>query len=375
MAQKPVSREQAQSAVDAVNRFITVSAAARALNLARSTVDNQLRAARRMGIEPDPQRFVRAAEVKAASTLYGPDGEIKLQWLKTEAQTRNPEQWAEYLKDVFSGVDRVKRIELKKMTRRKDLMTVYPIGDHHVAMYAWAEETGDDYDIKVADKLLTSAMAHLVEQSEPCEQALIVNVGDFFHVDNLKNETARSGNSLDVDTRYAAMIRAGIKMLRVCIELALEKHANVKIINAIGNHDDIGSLWLSLALSLLYEKNPRVQIETSPSKFHYHQFGNVLIGVTHGDTGRPEKLAGVMAADRPDMWGTTKFRYWITGHVHHRTQVELPGVMWETFRTLAARDAWAHSRGYRAGRDMTCIRFHAEFGEVGRNTFNVAMLE
>lgn len=65
----------------------------------------------------------------------------------------------------------------------------------------------------------------------------------------------------------------------------------------------------------------------------------------------------------------------LTGHVHNRRQLELPGVMWETFRTLAPADAWANAAGYRAGRDMTSITFHAEHGEIGRSTFNVSMLE
>lgn len=369
MAQKPLSREVAQACVDAVNKAGTVSGAAKALGIPRPTLENRLRAAELQGLKPAPQN------VTGRSTLLGPDGEIKLQWVKEQAGGRSPEQWAEYVKDVFTDTEPVKRIPLPKGPHRKDLMTVYPIGDHHVAMYSWAEETGADYDIKIADNLLTSAMAYLVENAPVSEQAVIVNVGDFFHVDNLKNETSRSGNTLDVDTRYAAMIRAGVKMLRTCVDTALEKHKAVKVINATGNHDDIGALWLSLALSLLYEKNPRVTIETGPGKFHYHRFGKVLIGVTHGDTGKPERLSGVMAADRPELWGQTQFRYWLTGHVHNRKQLELPGVMWETFRTLAPADAWANAAGYRAGRDMTSICFHSEYGEIGRNTFNVSMLE
>lgn len=370
MPTKPLSREAAQAAVDAVNASHgSVTEAANLLGLPRGTLNSRLKRAASLGLTPAPK------VIAGTSTLYGPDGEVKLQWVKETVGGRSPEQWAEHVKEVFANSETVKRIPLPKGPHKRDLMTVYPIGDHHVAMYSWAEETGADYDIKIADRLLTSAMSYLVEQSPPSEQAVIINVGDFFHVDNLKNETARSGNTLDVDTRYAAMIRAGVKMLRMAIESALAKHAKVKVICATGNHDDIGSLWLSLALSLLYERNPRVEIETGPGKFHYHKFGKVLIGVTHGDTGKPEKLAGVMAADKPEMWGQTQFRYWITGHVHNRKQLELPGVMWETFRTLAPSDAWAHGAGYRAGRDMTAIVFNAEHGEIGRSTFNVSMLE
>jgi hypothetical protein len=50
------------------------------------------------------------------------------------------------------------------------------------------------------------------------------------------------------------------------------------------------------------------------------------------------------------------------------------GTTWETFRTLAPTDAWAHGSGYRGGRDMQSIIHHRNHGEVGRHTFNPSML-
>lgn len=306
------------------------------------------------------------------STLYDAEGKPKLQWVKRKHE-RGPEDWAPIVKDVFADTPPVKPIPPPKSTN-KSLLTVYPIGDHHVAMYAWAEEAGSDYDIGIAERLLVSAARHLVDVAPASETALIVDVGDFFHVDTIRNETVRSGHPLDVDTRYAAMIRAGVAMLRTCIETALTKHRRVKVICSPGNHNDLGALWLSLALGLLYEKNPRVEIEQTPAKFAYHRHGKVLLGVTHGDTVKLDKLAGVMATDRAKEWGETEHRYWLTGHIHHRKVIEAPGVMIESFRTLAARDAWASAAGYRSGRDMTAIVFHDQHGEVARHRFDVGML-
>lgn len=364
-----LSADIAAAAVAAVEKCGgNATIAARQMGIPRQTLISRLEAAKLQGLKVPPP-----SNVTATSTLYDSDGKTVLQWVKADAK-KGPDDWAEAVRDAFRDTSPVKPIPKPKHTDSK-LLTVYPIGDHHVAMYAWAEEVGADYDIKIADRLLTSAAHHLVEASPSSERALIVNLGDFFHVDNLKNETSRSGNTLDVDTRYAAMIRAGVKMLRTVIETALSKHRHVHVISATGNHDDIGSLWLSLTLATLYERNPRVTIETSPSKFHYYRHGKTFIGVTHGDTGKPEKLHGVMAADRAKDWGETQFRYWLTGHVHTRKVLEFPGVMWETFRTLAPGDAWANAAGYRAGRDMTSIVYHDKYGEVSRNRFDVAMLE
>lgn len=382
MAAPPVTREaclQVKEAIDKSGGNFTV--AAQLLGIPRPTLVSRYKAGvhykyfdpveQRIGMPIQPPSPVGIAA--ASSTLYDADGQIKLQWIKTK-EGQDPAKWVEHIKEVFADATPIARIAAPKKSANPKLLTVYPIGDHHVGMYSWAEETGADYDIKIAERLLISAIQHLVESAPASDTALIANLGDFFHVDNLKNVTNRSGNVLDVDTRYAGMIRAGVRMMRTVIDCALAKHKKVRVMCAIGNHDDIGALWLALALEQFYDANPRVQIETSPSKFYYHRHGKVLIGVTHGDTGKPEKMHSVMAVDRAADWGETQHRYWLTGHVHTRKVLEFPGVLWETFRVLSPTDAWATAAGYRSGRDMTSIVFHKDHGEISRHRFDVSML-
>ena len=52
--------------------------------------------------------------------------------------------------------------------------------------------------------------------------------------------------------------------------------------------------------------------------------------------------------------------------MHHQSVKEYPTCTIETFRTLAAKDAWHHSSGYRSGKDIKCITYHKDYGEVGR---------
>lgn len=332
--------------------------------------------ARPEGIEPDPESIVPTGHlVKGISTYLRDDGSVGGQWIKTKLdEEKQLQATIDAIREAFKDSPKVEPIPPPKICNSR-LLTVYPFGDPHIGLRSYGLETGADYDIKIADRIMSSAAAHLIDIAPASETALVVSLGDLYHVDNLKNQTSRSGNTLDVDTRYSVMIRAGVTVMRGIIENALRKHKFVKVICVIGNHDDVGAMWLQLALSLFYENNPRVAIETKPGKFHYHRHGKVLIGTTHGDTGKPEKLAGVMAADVPELWGLTKFRTWLTGHVHNRKVIEFPGVMWETFRTLAANDAYAAGAGYRSGRDMHAIIFDAEHGEVARHRFDVAMLE
>lgn len=305
--------------------------------------------------------------VTGVSTLVKtPDG--GLQWIKTKAE-RNAEMVAAAFRQAIGELPPVKVIK-SPGAGLKDRLTCYPMGDPHVGMYAWGEEAGDDFDLDIAERLMLEATAQLVASTPATDHALIVNLGDFFHADTLDAVTRRSQNRLDVDTRWHKVLRVGIRIMRQIIETALTKHRHVRVVNEIGNHDEHTSQMLTLALDMLYENNPRVTFDVSPAKFHYHRFGSCLIGVTHGDTVKPEKLGEIMATDRRADWGETTHRYWFTGHVHHRRVFELPGCTVESFRTLAPRDAWHAASGYRSGRDMQAVILDRDLGEVERRVVN-----
>lgn len=312
--------------------------------------------------------------LKGASTLYK-DGKPVLQWVKSNI---DHERQAELIREACEAM--AEDLPQVGATRGPEkslahLMAVYPIGDAHVGMRAWGEEAGQDWDLAIAERVQCGAMAALVDMAPAAEKAVIINLGDWFHADNIQGMTSRSGHILDLDGRYAKMIRVGVKVMRQCISSALQKHQSVRVINVIGNHDDTGAIWLGIALRHIYEQEPRVEIETSPSAFMYVEFGKVLIGCHHGHTCKGDKLPGVMAADMPEAWGRTKHRYWYLGHVHHQSVKEYAGVTVESFNTLAAKDAYAAWNGYRAAQNMKCIVHHLEHGEVARHTVNPDMLQ
>jgi hypothetical protein len=368
--------------LEAIERTGSQRSAAKELGIARGTIFNMMQAvkkrAAKAGHSPEhdmtrtvPDGFL----VKGVSTMYAKDGTIAAQWVKSSIDRDRQEA---IMREAFAAM----AAALPKVSPRPapnegfdtSLMACYPIGDAHIGMYSWGEETGEDWDLKIAERLHCTAMAHLVESAPRSEEAVIVNLGDWFHSDNMEGVTTRSGHVLDMDSRYAKMASVGIKIMRQCIESALQKHKSVRVINATGNHDDTTSLMLSICLANVYENEPRVHIETSPSAFHYFRHGKVLVGVHHGHSTKAERLPGVMATDRAKDWGETLHRMWWTGHIHHQSMKDYPGVSVESFRVLAAKDAYAHWGGYRAPRDMKCIVLHCEYGEVARHTVNPAMV-
>lgn len=312
--------------------------------------------------------------VKGRSTYYAADGSIKGEWVKTTIEQERQEQMLrEAVQGMIDAIPKAKAL-VGPASTADHLLACYNVSDHHFGMLSWREETGDDYDLEIAEQLLVGAFDHLIKAAPPCKQALITLMGDLLHYDSFVPETPASRNTLDADGRYPKMVRAAVRSTRYLIKAALVRHEAVHVIVERGNHDPASSIFLMEALENVYEGEPRVTIDTSPAKFHYYRFGANLIGIHHGDTVKMKDLPLLMAHDRAADWGETEHRFWWTGHVHHDATQEFPGVKCESFRVLAAKDAWHSEKGYRSKRDMKAIVLHREHGEVARHTFNPDML-
>ncbi len=286
-------------------------------------------------------------------------------------------EWASYRRDAVARWDAVKAAIVEHVAeyvapawpsvRRtnlpdSDLLVVYPLGDPHIGMMAWGNEVGESFDLKIAEAELCECMVQLVARSPASEEAIITNLGDFWHAQDDKQLTPGNGNKLDVDGRAGKVGRVGLSIFRTLVDAALTKHARVRVRSLPGNHDPQSSFWLPLYLEAVYRNEPRVIVEEGVSPYQFDVFGKVLLGWAHGDGCKLEALGEIMATDVPEKWGAASFRYWNTGHVHHWATKELRGCVVDTHRTLAGRDAWHHHSGYRSGRALKAVAYHRLYG-------------
>jgi hypothetical protein len=368
--------------LEAVEKHGKPTHAAKALGIHHSVLIRALESlekrAAKMGYSPAHDMTHTVPDgfrVKGTSTAYTSDG-IAIQWVKTERDGSRADEIAREAIAVLSeSVQGLAPLTEPPQHALIDLLAVYPFGDPHVGLYTWARECGKDFDLEIGRKLTLGAVDRLVSSAPAAATAILLLLGDVFHMDDQTNQTPAHRHQLDVDSRFVKVLQVGIETYRHAILRALEKHQRVIVKAVPGNHDPHAIWSLAFTLAAYFSNEPRVEVDLSPSKFWYYRFDKVFIGSTHGDTVKHGQLGSIMAADCPEDWGQTKFRYWYTGHIHSKTVTELPGVVCESFRTLAAQDAYASGHGYRAGRDMQCIVHHRQFGEIERHRADIALLE
>lgn len=313
--------------------------------------------------------------VKGVSTLYDADGLVRARWVKT-----NKESDGDSRAYVFEAVSNLaagwpltaNAVELPTHSD-DDLLCVYPMGDPHIGMLAWAPETGENFDLAIAERNLVNAVDHLALLAPPARRALIATVGDTFHSDGLSNTTTK-GTRVDVDGRTRKMIDVGVRTFRRVIDRALQKHEEVEVKIAPGNHDALLSIVLQIALQQFYEREPRVRVDPSPESFLWYRFGLNLIGVNHGHLAKDDALMQAMAVDRSEDWGQTRHRRIYKGHFHHEVTKEVPGCTIDTLNTLASSDDWHRRSAYRSTRHMRMDIVHRQFGLVNRHIVGIEQL-
>jgi hypothetical protein len=126
----------------------------------------------------------------------------------------------------------------------------------------------------------------------------------------------------------------------------------VEVVLVPGNHDRTLSECLCHALAARFHMTTRVTVDVSPKTRKYFRWGTTLIGLTHGDLVKPDKLPGLMPVDMKQDWAETTCHEWLTGHGHRSqkwTTLDTDtqqGTVVRQLRALTRTDLWHFDHGY-----------------------------
>lgn len=289
--------------------------------------------------------------------------EIRFVKKKKEIEARDTIQ--EMIEDAKKFAPKYEKIEYPALEDAH----LYEIAmyDIHFGRLTWDEESGENYDIKLATKAVKSSLLRLLAMAKETkiDRILLPLGNDFFNVDNKQNTTT-SGTPQQEDTRWQKTFRKGrelcVWMIDTCAQIA-----PVDVLIIPGNHDQQRAFYLGDALECWYHDCENVNINNEAKATKYYKYGSNLIGFNHGYDMPLNKLPTVMALDEPELWAKTKYREWHTGDKHHKKELvpfvdESAGMVVRIIRSLVSFDAWTFNSGYRSLRASEAFLWSKENG-------------
>lgn len=365
--------ERQRPLLEAINEHGSILRAAEAMGKHRASLQDTVRRVKAkasvQGFSPEHDMVHPVPDThiaKGVSTYYDKDGKPRAQWVKsslddTLREEMRQEAWA-------AMADELPRLAVSAPVTgsRDELCNLITFTDYHMGMLAWHKEGGDDWDLKIAERVLWDSFSRMIE-AMPSAGTCVLNIqGDFLHSDGLLPVTPAHKHVLDQDGRFSKIVAVAIRVLRRLVNHALAKHPRVHLLIVEGNHDEASSIWLRQMFAALYEAEPRLTVNDSELPFYVYQHGDVMLAFHHGHKVKNEQLPMLFAAQFPKMWGGTAKRYCHTGHRHHLDEKEYSGMTVTQHPTLSARDAYAARGGWIAERAALGITYHTTQGQYAR---------
>lgn len=313
--------------------------------------------------------------VKGTSTLYDTEGNIRLQWVKTDKEKEEKQNaYAQIFERLSENIIHYEPKEFKSVTS-DNLCSTYIISDFHLGQLSSLKEAGATWDLDEAANVLKRWIEKATHQAPFSKQAILCDLGDSLHADGLTPATPASGHILDASARFRDVVDVAIEIFDYAIQVLLDKHESVHVIIAEGNHNESSSYWQTKAIARRYENEPRVTFDFSHIPYYSYQWGETALYFHHGHKKKMGDVAKTLVANFREVYGTSKYNYGHMGHLHHRDMKECALMVMEQHSTLAAKDAYSARGGYYSERGAVVITYHNQYGEVGRSCIRPEMCE
>lgn len=272
--------------------------------------------------------------------------------------------------------DFVKEFEAYKLKKGKRLLEI-SIPDLHIGKLSHKEETGEDYDLKIATNRYKTAIQYLLKTANLDEVSdILLPIGnDLFNVDNQQSTTS-GGTPQDCDSRFHKMVKAAKELLINTIS-GLSAIANVHVLIVPGNHDEITSFMLGEVLEAWFHSNEKVTVNNTAKLRKYFQWGKNSFLYTHGEKEAHGDLGLIFATEEPKLWAEAKHRFVKLGHLHKQKKLEYmttdtkQGFQIEVLPSLSGSDKWHYGKGYLGNKQAKAYLYDIEDGEVAQYTYTV----
>jgi len=255
----------------------------------------------------------------------------------------------EVLKDILEDIKKnspIVKVIHGKSVENNDLMLEIIGADWHVGRLCWGPSDGDDYDLKIAEKLIFEAVNDVVTKAKRFGNYSKICFwlgGDYLNVDN-ENNTTTALTQQAVDSRFPKVFKKGKEILVAIID-SLKEIAPVDVVVSLGNHDRNSLYHMGELLEAYYRADKNVHIDNSPTPRKYYRYGQNVIQFSHGDKVPIKKLPSIAAVECKE-WSSCGSREIHTGHLHHTEVTETAGCITRIMSTIAGVDGYHSENGY-----------------------------
>lgn len=284
------------------------------------------------------------------------------------------------LRELFESAPELQIVDLSipdDFSEEKDCLYEISIPDIHFGKLAWGEETGEDYDLKIACERFNVAIAELLSRVnlEKVERILLPIGNDMINIDN-NNNTTTAGTPQSVDGRFPKIIRV-VKELLIENIVKLATIAPVDVLVIPGNHDNHTMFMIGEILEAYFYNTEKVAVFNSPEPRKYYQYGLNGFQYTHGDNEKHPELGLIFATENPKLWADTRFRVAKLGHFHKTKKLnfvsvdEFQGFQVEVLPSLSGTDLWHKKKGYMSNKAAKAFLYHKTKGKIAEFTYTL----
>lgn len=247
------------------------------------------------------------------------------------------------------------------------LLVIDP-ADIHIGKLCSEFETGEKYNSQIAAERVRHGIEGILSKANGfnIDQILLIIGNDALHVDTPKNTTT-SGTHQDTHLMWYDAFKIAVNLYREAIERLIQI-APVYVQYDPSNHDYQTGFFLAQTLQAWFSKIKNIQFNVSIAHRKYYNYGQNIIGTTHGDGAKEQDLALLMAHEAKQ-WSNCKHKYFYIHHIHHKKSKDYMGVCVEALRSPSGTDSWHHRNGYQhAPKAIEGFIHHKDFGQVCRIT-------
>lgn len=241
--------------------------------------------------------------------------------------------------------------------------------DIHIGKLSQGLLNNTEYNSKIAVDRVFEGVRGILDKSAgyKIDQIIFVAGNDILHIDSPTRKTTK-GTPQDTDGMWYSNYQIAKKLYIDILEILLTV-ADVHVMFCPSNHDWTNGYFLCDAVETWFTNNANITFDSDIRHRKYMRYGNSLIGTTHGDGAKPDKLPLLMANEAKEDWALCKHYYVYTHHVHHKNSKDYGPVNVESLRSPSGTDMWHHISGYQGQPKAVEAFIHSKtHGQVGRFT-------